>query len=292
MCRKSLGHFLFFRSIRFPYVHDKASEKPIPYSENITAFAEQMASDLSPFWAVHWRTERVDPAENLVNCATSLVNLMHDRAQDLGLNRPPTFFLLTDYPHVFDAEDVQLAINDTDHDAIPHPASASFSADSLTRWHHEAMQFVYDHLPVQVSSLAYDQKKIAQNDAADDEGLEQMVRLPANWTVLPVPTEIASNDNGVLGIVDKLLAIRADLFIAGKPGVCARKSSFTTRIVDERINRRLDELKTTSIPEFDTAVVEETWADTDDTQDGTMKNIIEYFDLPSVDGGDREHLNE
>ena len=44
----------------------------------------------------------------------------------------------------------------------------------------------------------------------------------------------------LLGIVAKLVAMRADRYISGEPRVCARKSSYAQRIVSGRAQRRRD----------------------------------------------------
>jgi hypothetical protein len=71
---------IFFYIYRFPFVHNPAAETPIPYSEQVTAQADAIAKELSPYWAVHWRTERVEPASNLVGCAHALVDYFNTRA--------------------------------------------------------------------------------------------------------------------------------------------------------------------------------------------------------------------
>ncbi|KAI9484390.1 hypothetical protein BDB00DRAFT_792912 [Zychaea mexicana] len=256
---------------RFPFIQHPASEEPIPYNERITNMADELATSLSPYLAVHWRTERAEPAEALVGCAESLGELIKDRSGQLGLTTQPTFFLLTDYPHIFDPSFVDQAVKDNTTDTLKKtegeagfvPASASFSPDSLTIYHHRAIHYLYSNFQVTVTSL--------ESDMTDT------TKSPANWTVLPVSKDLANHDSGVLGIIDKLMAIRADLFIAGKPGVCARRSSFTGRIVDERIARRIEELKDTQQWMDDDSIEE--WTDYSRKGSGRMKNIIEYFEL-------------
>ncbi|ORZ14642.1 hypothetical protein BCR42DRAFT_452388 [Absidia repens] len=255
---------------RFPFVHNPAAETPIPYSEQVTSQADAIAKELSPYWAVHWRTERVEPASNLVGCAHALVDYFDTRAPLLSAlhnitstsmeeddddddksnldkelqhhqqqQKQPTLFLLTDYPHVFDEKDVDEAIANNGTTKKMKPASASFSPNSLTISHHQAIQYVYKHLQVHVTHLA-EQSPSATSSASSP---------PANWTVVPIPYDIAKHDPGWLGILDKLLAMRADGFLAGQPSVCGRKSSFTNQIM----NQRLDHPRT---------------------------NVIDYFDLP------------
>ncbi|CAO3646577.1 unnamed protein product [Cunninghamella blakesleeana] len=231
---------------RFPFVHHPAAEPSIPYSEKLNEQADKIAQSLSPFWAVHWRTERVEPSSNLVDCAISLVNYMNQRVPSLtesssnnnNINnnnnqQQPTLFLLTDYPHVFNEEDLEesIAKNETSHKM--KPASASFAPQNITTHHHQAMQYVYQHLNIKVTHL----------------GNENTYALPSNWSVVSIPDDIAHKDTGWLGILDKILAMRADGFLAGAPGICGRRSSFTTQIMNERL-------------------------------DNPKMNVIDYFDLP------------
>ncbi|KAI8079844.1 uncharacterized protein BX664DRAFT_352999 [Halteromyces radiatus] len=233
---------------RFPFIHNPAAETPIPYSEQVISEADKIANTLSPYWAVHWRTERVEPASNLVECAHTLVDYFNTRAPLMSSlnnssaesttdNQQPTLFLLTDYPHVFDEQDVDDAIANNGTNPKMRPASASFSPHSLTIHHHLAMQYVYQHLQVHVTHL-------------DEQNGSSSSSSPANWTVLPIGYDIARQDPGWLGILDKLLAMRADGFLAGAPGVCGRKSSFTNQIMNERL-------------------------------DHPRTNVIDYFDLPN-----------
>ncbi|KAG0165007.1 hypothetical protein DFQ28_000642 [Apophysomyces sp. BC1034] len=251
---------------RYPFIHNKALQKPIPYNHRLINLADQFSSQLTPYWAVHWRTETLRYPENLVPCAQSLVDLIHNKSQSAN----PTLFLLTDYPHTFTEEAIDRAINidndqtvtDDDNDWVP--VSTSFSRHGLTPFHHTAMQYLYKHLHVHLSSL------------------ESSTVTPANWTVLSLPQSIAQSDPGILGIVDKLIAIRADVFVAGQPNICARRSSYTSRIVDERVHRRISELKENGITVEDDKIGQfhNHEHDGDFLADAKMKNIIEYFNLP------------
>ncbi|CAO3600773.1 unnamed protein product [Absidia cylindrospora] len=242
---------------RFPFIHNPAAESPIPYNEQVISQADSIANALSPYWAVHWRTERVEPASNLVGCAHSLVDYFDTRAylttnsttttsEEIEINdnssptEQPTLFLLTDYPHVFDEKDVDEAILNNGTSEKMQPASASFSPNSLTVHHHQAMQYVYKHLQVHVTHLDSSSSSLSETSSSSP---------PANWTVVPIPYDVARLDPGWLGILDKLLAMRADGFLAGAPGVCGRKSSFTNQIMNQRL-------------------------------DHPRANVIDYFDLP------------
>lgn len=252
---------------RFPFIHNPAAESPIPYSDHVTSQAESIANSLSPYWAVHWRTERVEPASNLVDCAHALVDYFDLRAplmttlsnstitdtdnpnDEQQKQKQPTLFLLTDYPHVFDEEDVNEAITNNGTSNKMKPASASFSPSSLTVHHHQAIQYVYQHLQVHVTHLDQEPSSLPS--------LSTLGAPPANWTIVPISYDIARHDPGWLGILDKLLAMRADGFLAGAPGVCGRKSSFTNQIMNERL-------------------------------DHPRINVIDYFDLPNPSDADQD----
>ncbi|KAI8381523.1 uncharacterized protein BYT42DRAFT_494449 [Radiomyces spectabilis] len=244
-----------FYDRRFPFVHHPDAAVPIAYSTQLVALADALSAKLAPYCAVHWRTERVDPPENLVFCAESLVSMVSDRLESVKAidGVKPNFFLLTDYPHIIPEKPTEA---NTSSDFMP--ASSSFSQNSLTRYHHAAIHYLYKHMQIQLTHL-------------EQQKETPPVHTPANWTMLPIPASIAAEDTGFLGILDKLLAIRADVFLAGKPGVCGRKSSFTSLIIHERLRRQAEESG---------EAVNATWSDYSIDRQGQMRNIIDYFDLP------------
>ncbi|KAI9320423.1 hypothetical protein BX666DRAFT_2024080 [Dichotomocladium elegans] len=243
---------------RYPFIQNPAADEPIPYNEEIMSLVHNMADQISPYWAIHWRTERVAPPENLVGCAESLEQLFHRRIRQFNLSPAPTLLLLTDYPHVFTQEAVYEAIQSPNQSAatFPYPpASTSFAASDLTPYHHLAFQYLYEHMDIKVTHLGE---------------LDMPKGIPPNWTVLPVSGAVAKLDLGILGIIDKMLAVEADVFIAGDPNWCARRSSFTRRIIDERIDRLRTELGEQK------AIGEESWFE----EPQHVRNIVEYFSLP------------
>ncbi|KAF7726929.1 hypothetical protein EC973_008224 [Apophysomyces ossiformis] len=254
---------------RYPFIHNKAAQKPIPYNQRLINVANQLSSQLSPYWAVHWRTETMQKPENLVPCAHALVDLIRNHSESLN----PTLFLLTDYPHTFTEEAIERAIHsendrastdDDDDDTSLTPLSTSFARNRLTPFHHTAMRYLYHHLHVHLSSL------------------ESSIVTPSNWTVLSIPESVTHSDPGILGILDKLIAIRANVFVAGRPNVCAKKSSFTSRIIDERVHRRIAQLKEEGVAVEDEKSGQFHYHEEDSSllADKKMKNIIEYFNLP------------
>lgn len=167
--------------------------------------ANNIASQLTPYMAIHWRMERLEPVSNLVPCAMGLIDRVHQ------LETTPNVFLLTDYPHLLNTTGAK-------------PESSSFHPRQLRPEHHEAIQYLYQHLNVSLTS-------VGNNDIPYDE-------LPKeNWHILPIDVSNHDSlppDRSVLGIVDKLVAMNAQWFFAGRPGVCAKSSSFTGLISNRR----------------------------------------------------------
>ena len=79
------------------------------------------------------------------------------------------------------------------------------------------MRHLYQHVKTHVTSIA-----------------DAPLGAPNNWVALTIPSSVTRNDLGFLGIVDKLLAVRANVFLSGAPGECGRRSSFTRQIAVAR----------------------------------------------------------
>jgi hypothetical protein len=150
--------------------------------------------------------ERLEPLSNLLPCAKGLIDQIHQ------LGTPLNVFLLTDYPHLLNTTGAK-------------PESISFNVKQLKPEHHEAIQYLYQHLNVSLTSV--------------NNGQIPYDELPKeNWHILPIDASDHDSlpaDRSVLGIVDKLVAMKAQWFFAGRPGVCAKSSSFTGRISNSRI---------------------------------------------------------
>lgn len=203
---------------------------PIPYSPQLRSLADNTAKSMAPYVAVHWRMETVRRSANLVHCSEHLIDTLE--TNPLFINH--TVFILTDYPHRFTEEQQLSAIK---REATPEElekwiisTSDTFSPLSIKPDHHLAIRYLYTHRPFTLF------------DTNANSTHEHEVN---NWKILPIPTELQKMgtntnqtgllDSGWLGILDKLMAIRSDHFFAGKSGVCARKSTFTKQITDERI---------------------------------------------------------
>ncbi|KAI9484224.1 MAG: hypothetical protein EXX96DRAFT_617168 [Benjaminiella poitrasii] len=211
-----------FYDRRYKFIEDSDADVPLPYSQRWVDVANKISSHLKPYIAIHWRMERLEPVSNLLPCAQDLLDKM-DMLVEASSQKNDTFykspnvFLLTDYPHLLTATGAK-------------PESNSFNARQLRPEHHEAIQYLYTHSNITLTSVNTD-------DIPYDELPEK------NWHILPVDatsTDIDKTDlpadRSVLGIVDKLVAMNAQWFFAGRPGVCAKSSSFTGRISRSRLN--------------------------------------------------------
>ncbi|CEG72321.1 hypothetical protein RMATCC62417_07902 [Rhizopus microsporus] len=196
-----------FYDRRFKFIENPEAQKPVPYSPVLVKMADDISSQLRPYMAIHWRMERLEPVSNLLPCAKDLIEKIHEI--DPSVHKHPNVFLLTDYPHLLNTTGAR-------------PESSSFTRNQLKPEHHEAIRHLYQHLNITLTStnnlpIPYDE-------------------LPKqNWNILTISTG-KYKDRSVLGIIDKLVAIKAQWFFAGKPGVCAKTSSFTGRISLSRLN--------------------------------------------------------
>ncbi|CEP16420.1 hypothetical protein [Parasitella parasitica] len=205
-----------FYDRRYKFIKDQDAQGPLPYNQRWVDVADQISKQLTPYMAIHWRMERLEPVSNLLPCAMNLV----DQVQQLEVpnseqKKHPNVFLLTDYPHLLNTTGAK-------------PESNSFQVNELKREHHRAVEYLYQHLNISLTSV--NNNKIPYDELPKD-----------NWHILPINASSSSDDGllpadrSVLGIVDKLVAMKAQWFFAGRPGVCAKSSSFTGRISNSRI---------------------------------------------------------
>jgi hypothetical protein len=134
-----------------------------------------------------------------VQPVSNLVQCAQDLVQRIKKLNTSNVFLLTDYPHTAGAK----------------PESSSFHPNQLRPAHHRAIRYLYEHLNVTLTAV--------------DRSIPYAKK---NWNVVPIRT----NDTSTIGIIDKLVAMKAQYFFAGKPGVCAKSSSFTGTISFHRHN--------------------------------------------------------
>lgn len=248
------------------------------YAQVWTQVGNAVADALSPFVAVHWRTETLAEA-HLPPCADALL----DKLALVRRAYPAvtTLYLATDYP----IEDLDPSLGSAG------AAHSGTFAKSVTEGHHVAFRRFLERFAERVpgmrlTTFAKEQSSIDIPEAlhaalekarADDDGED---------------VTLADLDPGLLGIVDKVVAMRAELFLTGraapKPGamgVCAKASSFSQQIVDARAallgdidrNDVLDDLTAGVLTPGDLAPLRPT--------PGVLWNAVHHWSLPAEPRG-------
>ncbi|GAA5862635.1 hypothetical protein JCM3774_001086 [Rhodotorula dairenensis] len=268
----------FNYELRFPILSPAVSSafaasslpEPAPfahfsYAEVWNSLGEQLVDRLSPFVAIHWRTETLLPG-NLAPCGRSLI----DKLLELKRKHPSlqNVYLATDYP--IESLDPTLgAASQAGEEAVAH--SGTF-AKVVTAQHHAAMRrFLSDFKKrakgqLRLTTFAREQAELAaEADSVLPPALAQrLIKLTTPFlrpgasaaggssdpaarppvTASEAILSLARVDSGLYGILDKLVAMRADLFVTGVPGVgsstvgaCAKLSSFTNQLIAAREDR-------------------------------------------------------
>lgn len=238
-----------------PYIKSVQDFRHFPYAPIWTDLAMQIVSSLSPFIAIHWRQETL-PSNIIDPCGEALV----DEIEHLLLTKPnydtiKTVYLATDYP----IEDLE---NGWDG-AVAH--SGTFGK-LLTEEHHKAMrnfllQFrkrLTEPFGVRLTTFSKEQAGLklspeilkAVTPASSDTGrgsINDRTGRPRKKNAQPkTPSsglDLAELDIGLLGIIDKTVAMYAEVFITGlawsnakevQATACAKESSFTKQISEAR----------------------------------------------------------
>jgi hypothetical protein len=177
--------------LRHPLFH-VPEDLQVEYARQWTGLAQSISRRISPFIAVHWRMETV-PAHHMQACASGLVStvnsLFHLRRKNSftdAANSPGdtiTVYLATDYPLE--------SSTSTAH-------SGTFK--DLHERHHSAIRSFVDAFaqsgtlaPLRLTSLAREVR-----------GYEDRLGI-----------RLEDMDSGLMGILDKLIAMRSDWFVAG-----------------------------------------------------------------------------
>ncbi|KAM0747233.1 hypothetical protein T439DRAFT_350076 [Meredithblackwellia eburnea MCA 4105] len=212
-----------------------ASTTPLPfshfeYSSTWNELASSIASHLSPFIAIHWRTETLPPT-NLAPCASSLVKKI--LAVKSKYPQIKNIYLATDYP-----------IED------PSAAHSGTFAKVVTEQHHAAFRTFLKEVEkklVKGKGMKLTSYVNVEGEVQVPEGLKEALASASTTSpdgVVTGPNSLAELDAGLMGIVDKAVAMRAEIFLSGFPGVgkeatngCAKVSSFTNQIIEARERR-------------------------------------------------------
>ncbi|PPR06701.1 hypothetical protein CVT26_001366 [Gymnopilus dilepis] len=212
--------------LRHPVFPPSPNVQTLQYSARMHELAKRYAPK-DPYLAIHWRMETVDP-ETLQECAHALVDvltrLLHD---DTLAENLTTIWFASDYPYPIARR--------TAKNKRPAVAAKSGTFRDFDIRHEEA---------VEVIRSAFDQNSELEGWRLTDfaEAIEDAP--PADRDLL--------GDPGVLGILDKIVSTKANLFVSGSTR-CARKryvapmdgvqslkshciSSFTRQVIESRRN--------------------------------------------------------
>ncbi|KAJ7757523.1 hypothetical protein B0H16DRAFT_1721254 [Mycena metata] len=191
--------------LRFPIFPTHAPPLPqLHYAPRLYALAAVLAPP-APYAMVHWRMESVPPAV-LPTCAYSLVDTLCARLSA----EVRTVWFASDYPRAVHRSGM-------DSTGTQKPKAKSGTFRDVGPLHAEAVGIL--------------------GDALVEGGWEVVELTDARLAGLGVEKgEWGAGlleDAGVRAIVDKIIGMRATVFVSGAPG-CARVSSFTRQILDER----------------------------------------------------------
>jgi len=197
------------------------SPTPLPalhYAPNLTALAANLIASLEPadYLAIHWRMETVPP-HNLVGCAESLVHtlaalLQRQGTEDnaMGTHNTKTVWFASDYPYPISRP---FPLNVKRYQTQKDGGSKSGTFRGIGLQHEEAIEKLRG---------AFDEGGALEGRRLT--GLtEELVKVRAAATEggkVGIEGEL-NDDSGILGILDKLVAIRAGLFVSGGKG-CGR----------------------------------------------------------------------
>lgn len=208
-----------------------------PYSETWLDIGTTIAENLSPFIAIHWRTETLLPG-NLLPCASSLIKKLIRLKK--AYPEIDNVYFATDYP----IETLEEGGGDVE-------ARSGTFGKVVTEQHHIAFRFFLKEFKKQAKGLRL--TSFSKEYPSLTLPLSLLELLSPNSTdpdsPSPPPLSISSLDSGLIGIIDKTVLTHAEIFLTGFPALgsgpnslnsreaqqaCAKISSFTNQIVGAR----------------------------------------------------------
>lgn len=216
------------------------------YSPHWTTLGQQMASSLSPYIAVHWRTETL-PVSALSTCASALIR----RLAELKKQYPNVtkVYLAMDYP----IEGLQGGSGD---------AHSGTLNKMLTPEHHVAMRRFLDEFEEHFGASAEEDERLELTSFVKEQSKVQLSREMMQM-LGKGKVDFQELDGAIVGIVDKIVLMKAEgellvllsrislsaeltvrplpVFIAGASssssstnGKCGKNSQFTEQVVAGR----------------------------------------------------------
>ncbi|SCZ90025.1 BZ3500_MvSof-1268-A1-R1_Chr1-3g01730 [Microbotryum saponariae] len=228
----NLRHQILTPGIVRPY--QAPGSKPVrkyqyfQYSSHWTLLGQQMAQALSPFLAVHWRTETVS-VDVLRPCGLSLIAWVKQAVA----KRPEvkTVYFAMDYP-------IELWFDGAGPGSKFSAHSGSMTK-TITAEHHAAFRgFVEDWKREFGDTVKMTSFKGVLGSVELDKDLRALLGVGANQA----QADFDRLDEAIVGIVDKNILAKAEVFLAGSPSTgkstlakyCAKNSQFTEQVIDGR----------------------------------------------------------
>ena len=199
-------------SLRHPsFTPNLTLHESLSYSQNLTEIATELlgSSESSDYLAIHWRMETVDP-DILPQCAEMLVETLAGLLQDQDLDDEDNkgidkIWFASDYPHPISRTN-KLLSNQL------NGGSKSSTFRSIGPKHEEAIEIIRRAFegggPFEgkvLTGLAEELAR-ARQVTSDDNGESRMTIGNMGELI---------DDAGVLGILDKIIAVRAKMFVSG-----------------------------------------------------------------------------
>ncbi|KAG9312482.1 hypothetical protein JVU11DRAFT_6868 [Chiua virens] len=258
--------------LRHPLFAASDSDVKLHYSPVLYDLADRLADNLGPFLAVHWRMESV-PVQNLAWCAVSLVSLLHTLLQngDQGTGKHVKYvWLATDYPLPLSAF-MDMRVFPVDEDGTLHKSdngrlgvTKSSTFKTLSSEHDDAIGIF-----AEAFQPGGDLEAWTLTDLAD-----QLRWYPyVEGRFADMVDEALLEDPGVLGILDKLVAVQAKEFVGG-----SSECSKTRFVVLCLLNVDSSSLNILPPSSFSKQVIEARQESFEvERGKGATRNVVEYF---------------
>ncbi|KAM0749524.1 hypothetical protein T439DRAFT_327213 [Meredithblackwellia eburnea MCA 4105] len=180
------------------------------YAPAWKAATDSIVKHLEPFVAIHWRTEQL-PTKVFAPCTDALLRTLEDLKRESPELK--NVYVLTDYPLE--------SLRQHKGEVVPH--SGSYKRISVEA--HKGMKKMVDW---------FNRKKNGLKLTTWTQEESVLKFGPTTTEVLPEGTRMKDLDLSLVGMLDKSVAMRAQIFLAGSQGECGKRSSYTGSVIRGR----------------------------------------------------------
>ncbi|KAL8279063.1 hypothetical protein RQP46_008521 [Phenoliferia psychrophenolica] len=182
----------------------------LEYAPAWTEATQVITEKLKPFVAIHWRTERVN-VRNFAPCTAALVTTLTELKRDYP--DLTTVYLLTDYP--------MESLRGHEGEVKPHSASYGRIPKEASRSMQEFLNWIEgDQSGLRLTTWTQEEEEIEFGDVTRE--------------LLPIGVRLKDLDLSLVGMVDKDVAMKAQIFVAGSQAECGKRSSYTASVITQR----------------------------------------------------------